>query len=50
MAADTTGHRATDHLRTTALLDIALDTAARVLKPGGLFWQNAFAAERKRMP
>ena len=37
MAADTTGHRRTDHLRTTALLDLALDTALRVLNPGGTF-------------
>lgn len=42
MAADTTGHRPTDHLRTTALLDIALDTALRVLKPGGAFLAKCF--------
>jgi 23S rRNA (uridine2552-2'-O)-methyltransferase len=42
MAADTTGHRATDHLRTTALLDIALDTARRVLKPGGTLLAKCF--------
>lgn len=42
MAADTTGHRPTDHLRTTALLDIALDTAGRVLKPGGTFLAKCF--------
>lgn len=42
MAADTTGHRPTDHLRTTALLDIALDTANRVLKPGGAFLAKCF--------
>ncbi|MGU9961830.1 MAG: RlmE family RNA methyltransferase [Candidatus Puniceispirillales bacterium WSBS_2018_MAG_OTU23] len=42
MAADTTGHRNTDHLRTTALLDIALDMAARVLNPGGSFLAKCF--------
>jgi 23S rRNA (uridine2552-2'-O)-methyltransferase len=35
MAAPTTGHRATDHLRTTMLFEAALDLAAQVLKPGG---------------
>ena len=42
MAADTTGHRRTDHLRTTALLDIALDTALSILKPGGTFLAKCF--------
>ena len=42
MAADTTGHRATDHLRTTALLDLALDMALRVLNPGGAFLSKCF--------
>jgi len=42
MAADTTGHRSTDHLRTTALLDIALDMASRVLTPGGVFLAKCF--------
>lgn len=42
MAADTTGHRPTDHLRTTALLDIALDTALRMLNPGGTFIAKCF--------
>ena len=35
MAAPTTGHRATDHLRTSALFEAALDVAQQVLKPGG---------------
>ena len=35
MAAPTTGHRATDHLRTTALFEAALETAEDVLKEGG---------------
>jgi 23S rRNA (uridine2552-2'-O)-methyltransferase len=42
MAASTTGHRATDHLRTMALLEAALDVAAAVLKPGGAFLGKAF--------
>jgi 23S rRNA (uridine2552-2'-O)-methyltransferase len=42
MAASTTGHRATDHLRTTALLEAALDLAEGVLKPGGTFIGKAF--------
>ncbi|HEY0105598.1 MAG TPA: RlmE family RNA methyltransferase [Rhizomicrobium sp.] len=42
MAAPTTGHRATDHLRTTALLEAALDMAQQVLKPGGVFVGKAF--------
>jgi 23S rRNA (uridine2552-2'-O)-methyltransferase len=42
MAADTTGHRATDHLRTTALLELALDTGLRVLNPGGNFLAKCF--------
>jgi 23S rRNA (uridine2552-2'-O)-methyltransferase len=37
MAAPTTGHRATDHIRTTALFEAALDMAELVLKPGGAF-------------
>jgi len=37
MAAPTTGHRETDHLRTSALLEAALDVAEDVLKPGGVF-------------
>jgi 23S rRNA (uridine2552-2'-O)-methyltransferase len=42
MAASTTGHRATDHLRTNALLEAALDVAAVVLRPGGAFVGKAF--------
>ncbi len=42
MAADTTGHRPTDHLRTTALLDIALDVALRILAPNGVFLAKCF--------
>jgi 23S rRNA (uridine2552-2'-O)-methyltransferase len=42
MAAPTTGHRATDHLRTTALFEIALDVAEDTLKPGGTFVGKVF--------
>jgi 23S rRNA (uridine2552-2'-O)-methyltransferase len=42
MAAPTTGHRATDHLRTTVLFDAALDLAADVLAPGGIFVGKVF--------
>jgi 23S rRNA (uridine2552-2'-O)-methyltransferase len=42
MAAPTTGHRETDHIRTTALLEAALDIAEEVLKPGGAFVGKVF--------
>lgn len=42
MAAPTTGHRATDHLRTTALFEAALELAEEVLKPGGAFVGKVF--------
>ncbi|MFZ9135252.1 MAG: SAM-dependent methyltransferase, partial [Candidatus Puniceispirillaceae bacterium] len=42
MAADTTGHRATDHLRTTALLEAALDFALDVLNADGFFLAKCF--------
>ena len=42
MAAATTGHRQTDHLRTMALLETALDFAIGVLTPGGTFLAKAF--------
>jgi len=42
MAAPTTGHRPTDHLRTLALLEAALDMADAVLKPGGSFVGKTF--------
>lgn len=37
MAAASTGHRQTDHLRIMALVEIALDFAIQVLSPGGVF-------------
>ncbi|HYM19108.1 MAG TPA: RlmE family RNA methyltransferase [Micropepsaceae bacterium] len=42
MAAPTTGHRATDHLRTTALFEAAVETAEDVLKEGGTFVGKVF--------
>jgi 23S rRNA (uridine2552-2'-O)-methyltransferase len=42
MASPTTGHRATDHLRTTALFEAALEFAEEVLKPGGAFVGKVF--------
>ena len=42
MAAATTGHRQTDHLRTMALLEIALDFAEQILQEGGFFLAKAF--------
>jgi len=42
MAAPTTGHRATDHIRTMALLEAALDITSEVLKPGGAFVGKVF--------
>ena len=37
MAANATGHRATDHLKIMALVETAADFAREVLKPGGSF-------------
>ena len=48
MAADTTGHRPTDHIRTTLLLDLALDMAQRVLTPGGAFLAKCFRGGAER--
>lgn len=42
MAAPTTGHRKTDHLRTMHLVEVALDFAIDVLKPGGHFLCKTF--------
>jgi 23S rRNA (uridine2552-2'-O)-methyltransferase len=42
MAASTTGHRATDHIRTVALMEAALDIAERTLKRGGAFVGKVF--------
>src|SRR5262245_96221 len=42
MASPATGHRATDHLRVVALVEVALDLAEIVLKPGGTFLAKVF--------
>ena len=42
MAAPTTGHRATDHMRIIALVELAADFAIRVLAPGGTFVAKVF--------
>jgi 23S rRNA (uridine2552-2'-O)-methyltransferase len=42
MAAPTTGHRPTDHLRTIALAEIALEMAEDCLAPGGVFVAKLF--------
>ena len=42
MAAPTTGHRKTDHIRTMHLVEVALDFALQVLKPGGHVLSKTF--------
>jgi len=42
MAANTTGHKATDHLRTMALAEAAFAFACEVLKPGGALLAKVF--------
>ncbi|MGB8600613.1 MAG: RlmE family RNA methyltransferase [Rhizomicrobium sp.] len=42
MASPTTGHRQTDHIRTLALFEAALDLAEEVLVPGGAFIGKVF--------
>jgi 23S rRNA (uridine2552-2'-O)-methyltransferase len=42
MAAPTTGHRRTDHLRTMQLCEVATDFALKVLRPGGHFLAKTF--------
>jgi 23S rRNA (uridine2552-2'-O)-methyltransferase len=42
MAAPTTGHRRTDHLRTMHLCEVAADFAVSVLRPGGHFLSKTF--------
>lgn len=42
MAAPTTGHRPTDHLRTIHLCEVAADFAVSVLAPGGHFVAKVF--------
>lgn len=42
MAAPTTGHRRTEHIRTTHLCEVAAHFAVSVLKPGGHFLAKTF--------
>ncbi len=42
MAADTTGHRSTDHIRTTMLLEAAMEISIGILKEGGFFLGKCF--------
>lgn len=42
MAAPTTGHKQTDHLRIVQLCEVGADFAADVLKPGGAFISKVF--------
>ncbi len=42
MASPTTGHRATDHIRIMALVEIAADFAVQILAPGGTFVAKVF--------
>jgi 23S rRNA (uridine2552-2'-O)-methyltransferase len=37
MAANATGHRQTDHIKIVALVELAVEFAREVLKPGGAF-------------
>ncbi|CAN1511947.1 FtsJ 23S rRNA methylase [Sphingomonadaceae bacterium] len=43
MAANTVGHKQTDHLRTMGLVEAATDFAVQVLQPGGDFIAKVFA-------
>ena len=43
MAANTVGHKQTDHLRTMGLVETALDFAITTLAPGGAFVAKVFA-------
>src|SRR5690606_22664579 len=43
MAANTVGHKQTDHLRTMGLVETAADFAIQYLAPGGTFVAKVFA-------
>ncbi len=43
MAANTVGHKQTDHLRTMGLVEAAVDFAIQTLEPGGGFVAKVFA-------
>lgn len=42
MAANTTGHKQTDHLRTVSLVEMAVDFTLNHLAPGGVFCSKVF--------
>jgi 23S rRNA (uridine2552-2'-O)-methyltransferase len=42
MAAPTTGHPSTDHIRIIAMVEVALEFALEVLSPGGVFVAKVF--------
>ncbi|UOM36917.1 RlmE family RNA methyltransferase [Acuticoccus sp. I52.16.1] len=42
LAPETTGHRATDHLRIVGLAELAYDFACRTLAPGGTFLAKVY--------
>ena len=42
MAANTTGHKKTDHLKIIALAELAIEFAREVLAPGGFFVAKVF--------
>jgi 23S rRNA (uridine2552-2'-O)-methyltransferase len=48
MAANTTGHKQTDHLRTMGLCEAAVDFACLVLRPGGGFVAKVLAGGADR--
>lgn len=48
MAANTVGHKQTDHLRTMALVETAADFAIRTLAPGGSFVAKVLAGGTDR--
>lgn len=48
MAAPTTGHAATDHLRIVALVEVAFDFALTILAPGGSFVAKVFQGGTER--
>jgi 23S rRNA (uridine2552-2'-O)-methyltransferase len=49
MAAPTTGHKATDHLRIVALCEVAADFARDALAPGGVFLAKVFRGGTENM-
>ena len=49
MAANTTGHKSTDHIRTTQLTEIALDFALSNLNKGGVFLVKSFKGGTERI-